>query len=557
MSRNGKFVAIGTAGGVQLLDPQNRKPLILIDQPTVSFDISYKTEEVATASGNKINIWPMNSKPAKSLMGFGKINDPSYLTIVNGINPILSQKAPSEMLLGSGSSSSLNLLNSLNGDLFSIAQFKYDSLLATSPDLKQFVVASRDDSSKLTLIVSNPDLQQKPAATPTVSNQSGDSGSTQENNTETSKILESPDAAFHTWQSISVSNTGIIAASFYGNDSSMVGLWSIDSGALLGSIPKKSDFVAISPDGNLLATVFIDEKYEHHLNIDDVSNPKNPRQVFTINQKDLLDEWVNISSLAFSPDGAWLAAGTAQAGLSYGNILLLRVADWQVKARLYGHVDSVVGLVFKPDGKTMYSSSKDGTIRVWGTSNRPDLLPTAIPTATPTVAPTPEPLAKPLSTVSQTDLVKLGSDNLNQLTELNRWQIGNRSKTGGCSNCAFVLWNMPTKNDQQVALIVFKDINEFHLLQPFSGDEVFQTTMQWKEVPDWTTLSPDGNTIAGISLKSSNIFLFSSTGILSKTLKGHLLTEGVGVAFTPDGHYLVSAATDAKINNLNEIIVWD
>ena len=67
-----------------------------------------------------------------------------------------------------------------------------------------------------------------------------------------------------------------------------------------------------------------------------------------------------IWSVAFSPDGQYLAAGDTK-----GNILLRRVADGRVIRSFTGHSAWVVSLAFSPDGNTFASSSCDCTAKLW------------------------------------------------------------------------------------------------------------------------------------------------------------------------------------------------
>lgn len=67
-----------------------------------------------------------------------------------------------------------------------------------------------------------------------------------------------------------------------------------------------------------------------------------------------------IWSVAFSPDGKYLAAGDTK-----GDIILRRVADGQPIMRFQGHSSWVVSLAFSPDGKTIASSSCDCTAKIW------------------------------------------------------------------------------------------------------------------------------------------------------------------------------------------------
>ena len=67
-----------------------------------------------------------------------------------------------------------------------------------------------------------------------------------------------------------------------------------------------------------------------------------------------------IWSVAFSPDGQYLAAGDTK-----GNIIMRRVTDGQPICTFEGHSAWVVSLDFSPDGKTLASSSCDCTAKLW------------------------------------------------------------------------------------------------------------------------------------------------------------------------------------------------
>ena len=68
-----------------------------------------------------------------------------------------------------------------------------------------------------------------------------------------------------------------------------------------------------------------------------------------------------INTLAFSPDGKWLASGSADR-----SIRLWSVSDPTLPSiLLYGHTNNVAVVRFSPNGRQLASASFDGTVRLW------------------------------------------------------------------------------------------------------------------------------------------------------------------------------------------------
>lgn len=103
-----------------------------------------------------------------------------------------------------------------------------------------------------------------------------------------------------------------------------------------------------------------------------VSDPQHPRRLSTV----LSVKGRGVSSVAFSPDGATLAAsGGTVAGTGRSSLLRLwDVSDPAHPAALGGELDghtSVVNQVtFSPDGRTMASAASDRKALVWDVSDR-------------------------------------------------------------------------------------------------------------------------------------------------------------------------------------------
>jgi WD40 repeat protein len=72
----------------------------------------------------------------------------------------------------------------------------------------------------------------------------------------------------------------------------------------------------------------------------------------------------SVSCLRFNPAGTVLAVAGGQPGAK-GEIRLFAVADWKLLATLPGHADVVSAVAFTADGKKLASASFDKTVRVW------------------------------------------------------------------------------------------------------------------------------------------------------------------------------------------------
>jgi WD40 repeat protein len=76
-------------------------------------------------------------------------------------------------------------------------------------------------------------------------------------------------------------------------------------------------------------------------------------------------------SMALSPDGRQVACG----GMGQGpNVNIWNTSLRTREMRLHGHLDHVTALAFAPDGRTLASSSVDGTVKLWNLATQRDVV---------------------------------------------------------------------------------------------------------------------------------------------------------------------------------------
>ena len=144
-----------------------------------------------------------------------------------------------------------------------------------------------------------------------------------------------------------------VAAGDISDDSRLL-IWDVNSGRQTAF---ESDFppaqLTFSPDGRLLAGAGMDRGVE----VRDVASGR-------LIGKPPLDEMAR--SVAFSPDGKLLFVG-----LYNGTGTFLSTEDWKPAGPgIRGHGQRILNARFTPDGRTLATSSADGTAQLWDVASR-------------------------------------------------------------------------------------------------------------------------------------------------------------------------------------------
>lgn len=280
------------------------------------------------------------------------------------------------------------------------------------------------------------------------------------------------------------------------------------------------------------------------------------------------DWYAGITSVAFSPDGALLVAGTEQGiikiwELSTGNeirtltglsdfvhsiaispdgklitsasndvIQLYELSTGQEVRTLSGHSAIIQGVAFSPDGQILASGGNDQTIRLWNPNTGETI--------------------RTLSRTNLIDAVKFSpngqilasSDRSNKITLWNP-NTGEEIRTlSGHSRKIFAVSFSPDgqilasgSGDKTIKIWQIETGTLLHTLTGHSG---------WFAAVNSVAFSPDGQLLASSSDDKTIKLWNPVTGAVITTLSGH--TKGVSsVTFSPDGQTLASGSLDKTI----------
>jgi WD40 repeat protein/actin-like ATPase involved in cell morphogenesis len=139
---------------------------------------------------------------------------------------------------------------------------------------------------------------------------------------------------------------------------STVRLWRIADGTLVRTMEGHIGSIAFSPDGRWLAS----GADNNMVRLCWVADDRELVRTFTGHSK-------SVNCVAFSPDGRWLVSGSDAPWLFAGSddkkLLLWRVADGSLVQTLTGHTKDINCVAFSPNGQWLASGSSDMTVRLW------------------------------------------------------------------------------------------------------------------------------------------------------------------------------------------------
>lgn len=237
----------------------------------------------------------------------------------------------------------------------------------------------------------------------------------------------------------------------------------------------------------------------------------------------------SILSIAFSPDGKLLAAGS-----SNGEVRIWQVTDDKQILSYQGHLDWVWSVAFSPNSNVIASSDDNQMVHLWSVSTGQCL----------NILHGHTDWVRAVAFNSDGNVLATASDD--QTVRL--WDLS----TGKCFNTleGHTNWVRSLAFSPSGRILASGCYDQTVRLWDTMTGECLKTFKGHTDFVGGVAFSPDDDTLASASHDHTVRLWQISTGTCLKTLRGHL-DEVYSVAFSPDGSILASAGNDRIVR------LWD
>jgi WD40 repeat protein len=241
-----------------------------------------------------------------------------------------------------------------------------------------------------------------------------------------------------------------------------------------------------------------------------------------------------VNSVAFSPDGRLLASGSDSGAVELWDVQTGQRLDQSPE----GHADAVWSVAFSPDGRLLASGSEDSTIRLWEVE-------TGQPVGQPLQGHTDSVYSVAFSPDGRV-LASGGADNTVRLWEVETGQPVGQPLQGHTD----WVWSVAFSPDGKLVASGSAD-NMLRLWDAQTGQPVGDPLAGHTNWVRSVAFSPDGQTLVSASVDGTVRIWDVATGLPTGLVLAGQTGEVWSVAYHPDGHTLATAGTSSKV------ALWD